>query len=54
MNPPSKRYLVILPVQLPDNSIHQIGEVIELDEDTALAYRHALVAETQQEEDNGR
>jgi transcriptional regulator with XRE-family HTH domain len=37
------KYRVIMPVDVGDGMIHQFGEIIELDLNTAIEYAHALI-----------
>lgn len=39
-----QKYRVTLPIDLTDGVVHQAGEIVELDLETATAYRHALIA----------
>ena len=44
MSGQTKKYRVTLPIRLEDDILHLAGAVVELDEKTALDYRHALIA----------
>jgi hypothetical protein len=44
MDSDKRKYRVTLPVDFGDGVIHQHGETVELEMETAKAYAHALIA----------
>jgi uncharacterized protein YfaS (alpha-2-macroglobulin family) len=46
-----RKYRVVLPIDV-DGKVYQYGETAELDETTAAAYAHALIA-IEEESQNG-
>jgi hypothetical protein len=47
-----RKYRLMLPVEI-DGVVHEYGEVVELDLETAAAYAHALIAVEEGESNGG-